>query len=194
MNQIQTISTSLLAQPLMAFLVGSSAGSATAPIPPTTHGREYQERAFSPSARNSSLITKGPTANEMYLPQLETANNNAFNRATTSQEHIIGEFRRWRLFDANWDGEGASGPDIDSMGDAIRFTRLLSEDVLAEPMIFANGRAGLYWRNADLYADLEFFGDGRIAYYVEQNGDKHKGVVKFDARELPSLFEAILPT
>jgi hypothetical protein len=115
-------------------------------------------------------------------------------RDTTAQEHIIGEFRKFKLLAAGWDGEGAVAPVGKSLDEAVRLTRLLRPNVIAEPMLFANGRAGLFWRDNGLYGDLEFLGDGRIAYFIERNGDKHKGVVNFDAKEMPALFKALLPT
>jgi hypothetical protein len=195
---MQTLSTSLLAQQVLTVLVGTAPVGGTTAVPlalngivPSLHGVARRTSGI-PDVFGSS----GPTARERY-----TFSNTgymeelfAIDRDTTWQEHIIGELRRWRLFPSNWDGEGADAPSQNSVAEAIRFSRLLSEDVAAEPMMFASGRAGLYWRNPSLYADLEFLGDGRIAYYIEQNGDKHKGVVKFDAREMPDLFEALLPT
>jgi hypothetical protein len=60
-------------------------------------------------------------------------------------------------------------------------------------MLHVNGHAGLFWRDDALYADLEFLGSGRVAYFIEKNGDKHKGVVNFVAKEMPNLFKALLP-
>ena len=39
---------------------------------------------------------------------------------------------------------------------------------------------------------LEFLGDGRIAYFIKNNGDKHKGVVAFDSQKIPVVFPAII--
>lgn len=116
------------------------------------------------------------------------------DRSTTVLESLIGELRGWRLLAANWDGEGADVPDARSLKEAVAFARLLGEkDALPEPMLHASGHAGLFWKNFGLYADIEFLGDNRIAYYIERRGDKHKGVVKFDSRNMPDVFQVLLP-
>jgi hypothetical protein len=115
-------------------------------------------------------------------------------RPTTSSERLAGEFRRWNLLPANWDGEGAAAPDADSLKEAVSFVRLLGErHVLPEPELHASGHAGLLWSDGDIYADIKFLGDGRIAYYSEHNRGCHKGVVDFDSSELPGVLEVLVP-
>lgn len=120
--------------------------------------------------------------------------NNQGERATTDQERLIGEIRRWALMDANWDGEGAVPPAARSLEESVAFVRLLENTVeLPDPMLFSSGHAGLFWKTESLYADLEFLGDGRVAYFIEHEGvGKHKGVVKFDSEKMPAVFSALL--
>ena len=115
------------------------------------------------------------------------------DRPTTSRERLIGEFRRWSLLKANWDGEGSAAPAVPSLKEAVAFARLLDEGAsLPEPMLLSSGHAGLFWNDENLYADLEFLGDGQVAYYIERQGDKHKGDVKFDSKTMPAVFTALL--
>lgn len=117
------------------------------------------------------------------------------DRPTTLREKLIGEIRSWALLKEDWDGERAPIPLTSSLKEAVAFARLLGEgDVLPEPMLFASGRAGLFWDQKKLYADLEFLGDGRISYFIERQGDKHKGVLKFDSKEMPVVLPALLAT
>jgi len=114
-------------------------------------------------------------------------------RATTPQEKIIGEIRSWSLFDDNWDGEGSQRPNVESIKEMVFFVRLLSDEIpLPEPMLLSSGHTSLFWDESDLYADIEFLGDGRIAYFIKKNGDKHKGVLEFDSQQMPAVFPAIL--
>jgi hypothetical protein len=188
--------TTTFAQPFLAFVMscgGAANPSATSEL---MFGREplsYLEY-FRPKATTVTPLareTVSKTATTLGPADILASD---IDRDTTAQEHIIGEFRRWKLLEAGWDGEGAEAPIASSLIEAIRFSRLLRANVIAEPMLFANGRAGLFWRDAGLYGDLEFVGDGRVAYFVERNGDKHKGVVNFDAKEMPALFQTLLPT
>lgn len=115
------------------------------------------------------------------------------NRETTSLEKLIGEIRNWTLFDANWDGEGSTKPSEASIREAVSFARLISAHVLEpEPMLLASGHSALFWHDGDLYADLEFLGDSRVAYFIKKNNDKHKGVVAFDSESMPAVFQTLL--
>jgi len=114
-------------------------------------------------------------------------------RATTVQEKIIGEIRSWNLLDNDWDGEGSLKPYTQSIKEAVSFVNLLSDEITPpEPMLLSSGHTALFWNEADLYADIEFLGDGRIAYFIKKNGDKHKGVLEFNSQQMPVVFPALL--
>ena len=115
-------------------------------------------------------------------------------RQTTSCEELVGEIRGWSLLGADWDGEGAAIPLYQSLKEAVSFVRLLGEISLPEPMLLGSGHAALYWNEDNVYADLEFLGDGRIAYFVKRHGDRHKGVLAFDSTEMPVVFPALIRT
>jgi len=112
----------------------------------------------------------------------------------TEREQLMDEIRSWSLWEANWDGEDAVAPVINCIENAISFVSLLPGNiVLPEPMLHASGYTGLFWNHDGLYADIEFLENGRVAYYIEQNGDKHKGVVGFDSKNLPPLLPVLKP-
>jgi hypothetical protein len=115
-------------------------------------------------------------------------------REPVARELLVGELRRRGLLEDNWDGENGLAPSADAMRDAIAFARLLGADTEAEPMTHAKGTVGLFWKSLGSYADIEFLGGRRIAYYIERNGDKHKGVVNFDSNNIPAVFANLLPT
>lgn len=116
------------------------------------------------------------------------------SRETTAQETLIGTLRNWSLLDRDWDGEGSAKPTSSSIHEAVAFVRLIAGSKFdePEPMLTASGHAALFWNTGDLYADIEFLGDQRIAYFVKRNSDKHKGVVSFDSENLPTVFQALL--
>ena len=114
-------------------------------------------------------------------------------RPTTELEKLVGEFRSWRFLTANWDGEGAERPSYPSLKQAESFARLFDSSAsVPDAMLNANGHAGLFWNESGLYADLEFLGDGRLAYYIERNGDKHKGVTRFNSEEVPAVLKVLI--
>ena len=84
-------------------------------------------------------------------------------------------------------------PMAQSIKEAVSFVRLLDDSILLpEPMLLSSGHAALYWNEGGLYADIEFLGNGRIAYFIKSNGDKHKGVLTFDSQKMPALFPALI--
>lgn len=115
-------------------------------------------------------------------------------RTTTASEKIIGDLRQWGLLKANWDGEGASTPSAQSIKDAVSFIKLIPENVvLPEPMLLASGNVGLYLNENNLYVDIEFLGNGRISYFIKtDNADKHKGVLTFENKKMPTVFQALI--
>ena len=116
-----------------------------------------------------------------------------YTRPTTIREQLMGEIRSWALLEADWDGEGAVAPIASCIKNAVSFIRLLPDSItLPEPMLHASGNTGLFWGNGGIYADIEFLHNGRIAYYIEQNGDKHKGAINFDSENLPPVFSVLL--
>lgn len=115
------------------------------------------------------------------------------DRETSPVEKLMGEIRRNALLEANWDGEGAAAPNQFSMLQAIMFSCMLSESsFLPESMIHSSGLAGLYWKDEHRYGDLEFLEDGQVAYYIVVGQDRHKGVVRFDGKTLPNVFQTLL--
>ena len=161
---------------------------------------EHQARLVQRITTRSALIEgdghlySAKTTNTTSMAGIRNVSNySETHRPTTLREKLVGELRRWGLLTANWDGEGATVPAVTSLKEAVSFIRLLSEEgALPEPMLHGSGHAGLFWKDDSLYADIEFLGDGRVAYYIERQGDKHKGVVKFDSQRMPALFPALL--
>lgn len=136
-----------------------------------------------------------PIASKVTQAILSSADSNIDEpeRQTTSQEKLIGELRRLALVQANWDGEGSAAPSMPSLKQAVAFARLLDKSaLLPEPMLLNSGHVSLFWQEADLYADLEFLGDGRIAYFIKRQGDKHKGVLSFDNQHMPPVFPTLI--
>ncbi|MBI3774594.1 MAG: hypothetical protein HY273_03415 [Gammaproteobacteria bacterium] len=148
----------------------------------------------SPTAESEGVLPSAYVTQTTSIPAiLATAQYSESDRPTTLKEMLVGELRGWGLLNADWDGEGAAAPDARSLKEAVSFISLLGEsDILPEPMLHSSGHAGLFWKDDSLYADVEFLGDGRAAYYIERQGDKHKGVIKFDSQKMPAVFPALL--
>lgn len=114
-------------------------------------------------------------------------------RETSEQEKAIALLRGWKLYQQDWDGEGALAPIASSLEQASKFVCALRDGaVVPEPMLHQNGKAGLFWSDDGLYGDLEFLENGRIAYYIEKGTGRHKGVVDFDGVKIPEIFSTLL--
>lgn len=160
------------------------------PVPTVSQIVEQQLRPIPRTTSRLPLV-----ATNIQLPTMVVNDNNYEEsvRLTTPYENIIGELRQWNLLGANWDGEGGATPEAQSIKEAVSFVRLLDDNIaLPEPMLLASGHASLYWNDGDLYADLEFLGNGRIAYFIKNHGDKHKGILTFDSQKMPAVFPALI--
>jgi hypothetical protein len=112
---------------------------------------------------------------------------------TTPKEHLVADLRNWLLWTSNWDGEGAKAPDAAAIGYAVNFVFGLDARIpMPEPMLFPSGNAGLFWETDQIYADLEFFGDGRLTYFVKRPEGRHKGVVKYEGKNIPEFVIRLL--
>ena len=129
---------------------------------------------------------------EFYVVGQEQPASGVITRETTEREHVIAELRKWRHLEADWDGEGAKAPALSSLNAARSFLCAMDDVTYPEPMLFPSGRAGLYWRDQDLYADLEFYENNTIAYYIERGSDRHNGVAGFDLDSIPPIFKTLL--
>ena len=160
------------------------------PVPTMAQPVEQQVR-LAHRIPSRSLIAQNVTQLTTVVANDERYEESA--RPTTPHEIIIGEIRQWNLLNSDWDGEGAATPNSQSIKEAVSFVRLLDDNItLPEPMLLGSGHAALYWNEGSLYADIEFLGDGRIAYFIKCNGDKHKGVLSFDSQEMPALFPTLI--
>lgn len=187
-----TLGTAATAQAFAVLLaVANPATASDSPRILEQHARAAQKTtsriSIDPLASQATSIIANE---EKYNETVESAIQ--LERLTTQHEKLIGEIRSWSLLGADWDGEGALAPSAQSMKEAVSFTRLLSDVTLPEPMLLASGHVALYKNESDLYADIEFLGDGRIAYFIKRNGDKHKGVLTFDSQKMPAVFPALL--
>jgi hypothetical protein len=191
--------TAALTKPLCALLMGvASSPVATESIDAMGSfpiaGARYAFIGGIPSTPTTAALPSAPNSSFTSTTASDLLSIDVLNRETTLKEHTIGELRRWKSLAPGWDGDQAQAPIAASLQDAISFVRLLKDSVSAEPMLHPTGRAGLFWQRTDLYADLEFLGGRRVAYFIERSGDKHKGVVNFDAMEMPAVLEAVLPS
>ncbi|WP_131667116.1 hypothetical protein [Comamonas thiooxydans] len=115
-------------------------------------------------------------------------------RLTTEHEHAIAELRQWAELQANWDGEEADAPRRESLEAASKFICLIMWSFKApEPMLHANGRAGLLWDEDDFYGEIEFLDSSNLAYYFKNQQGKHKGEVIFEGNVIPDALKVLIP-
>jgi len=113
---------------------------------------------------------------------------------SNEKQKLIEKIKNYSSLNFNWDGEGSEKIEQNSILSAINFIELMPNDKpIPEDMAFANGQVGLFWELENLYADLEFYSDHRITYFIEKNkNQKFRGFVLFDQKEFPELFKSLL--
>ena len=202
MSEIQTQGTAALGRSALVLTLVLQGGAAHAIAASTATTERFQvngaaRAATSPETRRTSSRTSFGVQESQSVAGASvtglTEIDSSALRPTTELEKLVGELRSWLLFTANWDGEGAEQPFYPSLKQAESFARLFDSSAnIPEAMLNANGHAGLFWKAPGLYADLEFLGDGRLAYYIERNRDKHKGVTRFNSQEVPAVLKVLL--
>lgn len=196
MNTISTFGALKTGTAFAAVAFGLSISPATAAPSPINSLVKTQSRSTTTLSNDNRRILKNAGSSSTCIPYFVDSVNALFgekaDRQTDEKEKLIGEIRSWAAFTADWDGEGAISPNKLSLETATNFIRLLPVTVDVVPMLNANGRAGLYWNNLDFYADLEFLGDGRIAYFIQKSDDRHKGLLHFDSKFVPPVLSTLL--
>jgi len=147
-------------------------------------------REFRPLETQKAIINK---LRMNYVGEwLQTAS--PFHSPSHAATTLIAEVEGWIELGSNWDGEGAHAPDPSSLRAVQQFVRLMDDAfVLPDAMLLPSGRAGLYWQIETQKADLEFFGDEKISYFVDRSPEgRHRGVVAFDQERIPAVLAAIL--
>ncbi|MDP3251311.1 MAG: hypothetical protein Q8M77_05310 [Hydrogenophaga sp.] len=145
------------------------------------------------ATRTSSRTEAEPDANLLVQISSGVGSAEPIERETSEQERIIAELRRLNLLEANWDGEGAAVPIPSSLKLAVNFVCSMGRnDSMPEPMLHPSGEAGLFWSDDNLYGDLKFLGDGRVAYFIRRGESRHKGVVDSTDVEVLAVLHPLL--
>jgi hypothetical protein len=104
----------------------------------------------------------------------------------TQADHTIAQLIRFQNLGDDWDGSGAARPLSPSIKDARRFIRSLApESAIPRATLHADGHAVLLLRGANVYAELEFLGQGRIGFYARRDGQEWGDEFSFDGGALP---------
>lgn len=95
-------------------------------------------------------------------------------------EELECSFKSWGKLPENWDGEGATMPNSESIEDAISFVGVMKSFpvVEVEPLMNASGNAGVFINQDGLYLEIEFHRDGRFVYFVRRGDKEIKGEAK----------------
>jgi hypothetical protein len=92
----------------------------------------------------------------------------------------------------DWDGAGAAKPVADTLHEARSFIRLLApESVIPRPALHADGKAMLFLRGPDSYAELEFLGESKIDCYARQGEREWADEISLQELKLPELLSQI---
>jgi len=66
-----------------------------------------------------------------------------------------------------WDGFDGAPASPEAVVDALTFLALRPSDIpLPHPQVSPDGEVGLYWRTAEVYAEISFSGDRTFAYFA----------------------------
>lgn len=92
--------------------------------------------------------------------------------AVSDADHQIMRIKRLMGADPGWAGPGSLAPNPESIKAVIQVINRLKSLPVPCPVasIGSHGNAGLSWSDANFYADVEFFDDGRVGYLLQVKG------------------------
>ena len=104
------------------------------------------------------------------------AKNNYITREI-QKEKLIDEISSYNSLCDNWDGENALKPDRNLIKEVVSLISLFDAKIpLPEPMLLSSGHIGLFWNEDNLYVDIEFLDNSRIAYFIKKDSVTYKGI------------------
>lgn len=84
-----------------------------------------------------------------------------------ARRDLLEKIRAFSSYEENWDGYGGKAASSEAVRDVSAFVRQLSMDVpQPDPQLSGDGEISLIWDLENLFIDVGFYGDGRMAYYV----------------------------
>lgn len=182
----------------VAPTISSAHGLSASPRVPAIVGTAVGGSRDGRSRANATANTAAYVSIESIYPSNTiSAETEQLVRPTSQVELIVGVLRSWGGHAKNWDHEGAEKPIAASLHNAESLVFALGQigsTVLDhfEPVLHPSGHAGLFWQDSDRYVDLEFLGNGKMAYFIEKGLDRHKGSVVYDSQNTPGILKELL--
>lgn len=85
---------------------------------------------------------------------------------------LLDKLRTFTDYEDNWDGYGGKAAASEAVRDASAFIRQLPIDVAQpDPQLSGDGEISLIWDMDAFFIDVGFYGNGRMAYYVDTGGN-----------------------
>ncbi|MBF0437546.1 MAG: hypothetical protein HQL93_00350 [Magnetococcales bacterium] len=108
--------------------------------------------------------------------------------AQTPLQKLVGEIASYQDMSKGWDGYNGEPIRHDVVSDVLNFLDVFpfkqekKELDLPIPAPSGDGEMGLYWRKGQAFAEVSFFGDGKISFYAVNDGID---LESFDDCEIP---------
>lgn len=88
------------------------------------------------------------------------------------QKEIDEMFEIYETLGPGWDGDDAKSVNRSSLSDAREFLGMRPKEIrLPHPQIDPDGFVGLWWKTPQMFAGVDFLGNGLISYYARQATD-----------------------
>ena len=119
------------------------------------------------SALSPTIVV--PTA-----PEIKRAVPSGISHDATERKKLLDKIRKYSSYEANWDGYGGAAASSQAIRDVTAFVRQLPFDTKQpKPQLSGDGGISLIWELPDLFIDAGFYGDGKLAFFVnsKNNGE-----------------------
>lgn len=144
----------------------------------------------------SEMVTDPPNScPESYFFDPEEACD--YRAEDNPKKETIDQIKRFKFLEPGWDGYDGVTPSMNAVEDTITLVKALPDNFpLPKPMVSGDGEVGLYWKQENIFIDLEFSGNSFVTYYARAaNGKEYFGEdVEFSYNEIPHDITETLKT
>ncbi len=107
----------------------------------------------------------------------------------TKADASVSQLLKFACLPNDWDGYGAAKPNHGSLNAARSFIRSLApESIVPQPALHADGNVILFYRNDDVYVELEFVGNN-VDFFARQEDKEWASEFQIGTPLPPALSE-----
>lgn len=140
-------------------------------------------------------VVLGDPQTELRAVSYELGDMGSEARGADRNAVLSAQIIKHRYLTAQAPDDGDRAPTSAAIEDALAFLDLLPfGPIMPKVMVAGDGEVGFYWKTANGYIDVGFYGDGTIRYYAVARGEpiEARGPAPYSRKSLPKDLLAVI--